>query len=111
MSRGGGFLCAIGSGEINVRQLVTSDLFLGGDLSGHPGGVAEEIELVMLGSELPQPGIVAHPVADQVGKPHFSLCAVVVGRGKAEPVWVTIIFFFLITLFLVVNVLSLVFNC
>ena len=58
---------------------------LAGDRAPHPVGVADVVELPELAVELPEPGVVAHPVGAEVDEPDLAHAAVVVGGRVAGP--------------------------
>ena len=47
-------------------------------VAGGLGRIADEVEAAVLTRELPQPGVVAHPVSDEVAEPGLTQAAVVI---------------------------------
>ena len=56
-----------------------------GDAAPHPVGVADVVEAAELAVQLPEPGVVAHPVGAGVDQPRLPHPAVVVDGGAARP--------------------------
>ena len=71
--------------EVDGRSISLREV-LPGHPPPHPVGVAHVVELAELAIELPQPGVVTHPVGAQVDQPRLAHASVVVAGGVPRPV-------------------------
>ena len=86
MPGGGGLAALVVAPDVEVhRRTTTFGEILAGHPSPHPVGVADVVELAELAVELPQPGVVTHPVSAEVDQPRLAHAPVVVAGRVARP--------------------------